>query len=148
MRYPIYELGCKNELVGQHTISLPLPKDVTIGGHRPVRAGITVNFACPRCNYVYEYSGVEVQHSYRATEDLRHLPPEPTPVEVEFGCAQAECGGRIRVYTTRDGAEDRKDLLARLAAAVYFVTCPKGHKAIFPGGADCKITEGPRSNPF
>lgn len=147
MRCPAYQLRCKNTAGGEHTIKLPLPKDVTLGTHKPLREG-WIDLVCPTCNQLHRYAGTEVAHSFEEVLDLRKLPPEPVPIRIELSCANPGCGERTVLYGVRPAEEDGRAALRRIRNSAVFVTCANGHTLVLPDSAAWKSAEGPNCNPF
>lgn len=148
MRLPAYQLTCKNKEGGQHRIKLPLPKDVTLGTHKPAREGLQVDLACPRCKQVHRYTGNEVVHSFEEIVDLRKLPPDPVPVRIEVACAHPNCNARAVLYTVRAPDEEGRASLERVHGSAVFVDCAAGHPLVLPDIARWRVTDGPNCNPF
>jgi hypothetical protein len=147
--FPSYELDCKNTSDSNaHRIDLPLPTQLTLGGAPPSREHIkNVVFACPQCQHVHTYDGVDLKHRV-SHADLAHLPPIPVPVRIKTQCAHPGCDADITIYTTRNAAEKKYEVLQRLRHAVFHVNCENGHVPRFTEEQACEITDGPLCNPF
>lgn len=150
MIFPTYELDCKNTTpsFGPHQIDLPLPAQLTLGGAPPSREHIKdVAFACPLCQHVHKYDGVELKHRVNHA-DLAKMPPIPVPVRITTRCDHPGCEAAITIYTTRSSSEKKQDVLLRLRRAVFHIQCENGHVPGFAHDQPCEVTDGPLCNPF
>ena len=148
MVFPTYELDCKNAGSDPHQIDIPLPSQLTLGGSPPSRDHIrNVAFACPRCQQVHSYDGGDLKHRV-IHASLDQMPPIPVPVKIRTVCDRPGCGAVVTIYTTRQPAEKKEDVLVRMRGAAFHITCKNGH---VPGGGwegRCEISDGPLCNPF